>query len=146
MTRRPPPKRRLPANKDRPKPFTKLEVDTSREVKAKANIQSTVEIKRNKKTVYKKTEDYLETVVVPLGDGRIGVTHGKKYWCSSHCDGLTIESTCHVSLSCKQTQNSLEDANEQASKLAWAFMRHNFRRVEKDLDTYLKADPKSCSK
>lgn len=119
MSRRPPPKR-----------------------KSKATVKARTEVKKNKETVHQGEETFVRDVLVKPGEARVSVGHGKKYWCSTQADGLTVESTCHVSLGVDQDLEEIEKANEQASELAYVFMRKNYKRVLKDVDDFNAADPR----
>ncbi len=110
---------------------------------ARAAVETTTTIKRGRREVYKECEkSVIETdEIVKPGIAKIDITHGKKYWCSTQVDGLSVESTCTISLNCAQKQTELDRANDQASKLAWSYMRRNFDKVKKDLNEFMETEP-----
>ena len=57
---------------------------------------------------------------IPIGDGKAGVTQtrGFKNWYSSRSEGLTVESTMSVSLTCGQSEEEIKKAAETASSIA----------------------------
>ena len=109
----------------------------------KADVETTTRAVKDKKEIHKEHGKFTTVLLVKPGVAGIKVTHGKKYWCNTQVDGLSVESTCTVSLKCAQEKHELDKANEQASKFAWDYMRRNFKRVEEDIREFLETDPKN---
>ena len=101
--------------------------------RTRAVVNTSTEVKSNKKSVRQDKDSFVQDVLVAPGGARVSVTHGKKYWCSTRADGMSVESTCTVELSCDQDLKTLEIANDQASELAYVNMKKNYDRVRSDV-------------
>ena len=99
-------------------------------------------VKKDQEVIHQETSGMPLSFDVEPGEAQVSVTHGKKEWRSYSIDGLTVESTCTVHLSCKQTLADLSRANDAASELAWAYMNRNFQRVEADMKEFTKRQPR----
>lgn len=89
----------------------------------------------------KKVED-LSTSSVPLhgiedGPVQVQVTHGVKRWQSSRDAGMTVETTCTVTIPCARDERVMADANDVASDLALRYTWENHKHIQKDLDKFV---------
>ena len=75
-------------------------------------------------------------VEIPAGDASVTVTHGFKDWFSDKFCGKTVESTCTVTISCKNSTKSIHEANKIASRLAYTVSIANGEKVQKDLEAF----------
>lgn len=85
--------------------------------------------------------DETREIMLNAGPAKVGVTHGKKVWGSDRLGGITMESTCHVEVSCEQDPQSLAEANAYVHKQAYEFMELNFQRVQKELEEFFTDKP-----
>lgn len=67
-------------------------------------------------------ENIMKTVKtdIPLGDGKaqVGNTRGFKRWMSTRNEGVTVETTITVTLTCGQTLNEIHTAIDKAGQIA----------------------------
>jgi len=130
MSRKPPPRkgnRKPPPRKGRKPP------------KNHATAKSSVTVRKGSMGKVVHHEDKSEVVTVPIepGESSIGVGHDIKYWASDGSNGLTVGASSYVKLSCGQTLEELEKANDIASELAYKFMHKNADRIREDLSPFL---------
>lgn len=104
--------------------------------KSKAVVNTSIAVKSKKTNIRNDLDTFVEDVLVSPGDAQVTVTHGKKYWSSTRADGMSVESTCTVKLSCAQNVDALAVANDQASELAYVYMKKNYKRVLADIDAF----------
>jgi hypothetical protein len=104
-----------------------------------ARAQSAYKATRHRTREILEDEGEARQIVVssPPGPASIGVTHGAKFWTSDSNSGITVESTCAVTLSCDQTLEALTQANEEASSIADKFVEDNMQRMKKHVAKYL---------
>lgn len=108
-----------------------------RRKRGKARAQSHVSVTdKDKEVVMQEQEDEILYTHIPAGPAGVGVTHGAKWWGSTRENGMTVESTCFVSMPCQGDTESLEKANDKASELAYRFAFKNgekmYRQLEKE--------------
>lgn len=99
--------------------------------RGKARVQSTVLVKnQDKEVVGHRQHDEILDVDIPAGPAGVAVTHGAKWWGSTRENGMTVESSCHVSIPCHSDTDSMELANDKASELAYRFTFKNGAKME----------------
>lgn len=107
-------------------------------LKTKATThQSTIVSHRGEIVRSEQKSDVVDITTKP-GSAQIGVTHGVKFWASDSSAGMTVESTCHITLSCEQRMEEIQAANEEASNLAFQLMHKNGDKMRKYIEDHFK--------
>ena len=107
-----------------------------RKVRATAKQTARVLDKRERE-VKRIEETTVHDLMVPDGDGKVGIGHSVKFGASDKSSWMTVESSCYISLPCVPTAQDVEDASDAASELAYKLMHKNALRVQEDLEGYL---------
>lgn len=89
-----------------------------------------------------KKVDEVNTSHVPLhgiedGPVLVQVTHGLKRWESNRESGMTIDTTCTVTIPCARDERVMADANDVAADLALQYAWKNHKHIQKDLDRFV---------
>lgn len=106
---------------------------------ARSQTSNRVTRHRTREVIDSEEDARLLDVSSPPGPASIGVTHGAKFWTSDQNSGITVESTCTVTLSCDQTLDALVQANEEASSIADKFVEENMMRMKKHVSKFLES-------
>lgn len=113
-----------------------------RKKRGKARANSSTIVERDGEVASQRHHDEILSIDIPEGPAEIGVTHGVKWWGSTHETGMTVESTCYVKICCQGDTDSLSQASDKASELAYRFAFKNGRKMWEQLENEFKTEAK----
>ena len=90
-----------------------------------------------------KHTDGTEEIDLPSGDGKahVGVTRGFKHWFSTGDEGLTVESTVFVNVTCGQSTDEITAAEEACSNLAEKLALKGLHHMDNHINTFAGVEP-----
>jgi|GEM_PF-6158357 hypothetical protein len=77
------------------------------------------------------------TTDIEDGPAQVQVTHGIKRWESNRESGMSVETTCTVTIPCARNENVMQRANNYAASMAHEFAWKDHKAIQGDLDRFV---------